>query len=523
VTSLKAFQPRLWKFTNPVFLGVFLIIGLFTYSEYGLGWDEGEQHHIGEVSWNYVFKGDTGIKTYLNRDYGVAFELPLIILEKLLGLTDPHDVFLMRHLVTHLFFLLAAFFCYKLCFLLYNNEWIALIGFLLYTLHPHLYAHSFFNTKDIPLYSLFIICFYFQARAFEHKSALRFLLLGILLGLLINIRIIGVLLLGCCLFFLAIDAALERKPKRHAWLMFVLLASACTALYATWPNLWENPVSNFKEALANMSKFRWFNTNLFNGDFVAASKLEWNYIPVWFGITTPIPFLIGGLGGFLLVIVLAIKKPMHTLSTIKGKCNATFVICFLVPLVAVIVLNSVLYDGWRHLYFVYASWIMLAVFFVDELYKYVNKKWLITALVSASFIVVIAQMVIFFPYQHVYFNNIVSFNRPPEYIRHKYEMDYWGTSYKQAFKTILSRDPSDTIFVNVDNMAGFFNTLILEEKERRRISLVPLDKARYFITNFRWHPQDYPYRPFSTIKVLNNTISATYVMEIKPNVTGTTN
>ncbi len=53
--------------------------------------------------------------------------------------------------------------------------------------------------------SMFIICFYFTAIAFHKKSLLNFAILGITLGLLINLRIIGSILFYSSLWFLLID------------------------------------------------------------------------------------------------------------------------------------------------------------------------------------------------------------------------------------------------------------------------------------------------------------------------------
>src|ERR1019366_5867486 len=89
-----------------------LVIALFTYRDYGISWDEPIQRHMGMVSYDYVAGGDTSLLIFTYRSHGVAFELPLIFIEKLLHITDSRSIFLMRHLVTHLFFLISVFFGY---------------------------------------------------------------------------------------------------------------------------------------------------------------------------------------------------------------------------------------------------------------------------------------------------------------------------------------------------------------------------------------------------------------------------
>ena len=84
-----------------------LIIALFTYEKYGMSWDEPMQRKTGEINCNYIFSNDNSLLTWQDRDYGVAFEVPLIIIEKALNLNDSRDIFTIRHLVTHCFFLIS--------------------------------------------------------------------------------------------------------------------------------------------------------------------------------------------------------------------------------------------------------------------------------------------------------------------------------------------------------------------------------------------------------------------------------
>ena len=92
-------------------------------------------------------------------------------------------------------------------------------------------------------------------------------------------------------------------------------------------------------------------------------------------------------------------------------------------------------------------------------------------------------------------------------------MDYFGVSYRQSLEYILKHDKSDTINIAIENYPGYGNNMILPEKERNRFNYVELKDAKYFITNYRGHPQDYtefaPYKWYS-IKVLNNTINTIY-------------
>ena len=85
-----------------------LVLGCVVFGDYGIAWDEPLQRDIGQQSFNYLFKGDKTLNKFKDRDYGVAVELPLLFLEQTYLSHDTRDIYRMRHLTVHLFFLLLA-------------------------------------------------------------------------------------------------------------------------------------------------------------------------------------------------------------------------------------------------------------------------------------------------------------------------------------------------------------------------------------------------------------------------------
>lgn len=152
-----------------------LAIGLHTYQDYGISWDESTQREFGRISYNYVFKGDKGLLTYSQAYYGVGLELPLMCFEKWFHLTDTRDVYLMRHMVTHILFLLGCLAGYSLVLRLFKNNIMASIAFLVLLLCPRIYAHSFFNSKDVGFLSVFLITLSFAQYAFSKINPATFL------------------------------------------------------------------------------------------------------------------------------------------------------------------------------------------------------------------------------------------------------------------------------------------------------------------------------------------------------------
>ncbi len=473
------------------------MLGLAVHGDYGLAWDEPEQRWIGQETFNYLFKSDTTLNKFTDRDYGVAFEVPLLFLEQTYLKHDSHDIYQMRHFTTHLFFLLSAFAFYLLIWLLYRNKTLAVTGYLMLLLSPRIYAQSFFNSKDIPFMCMFIVCFLACVVAFRDKSNRNFILLGILSGLLIDIRIMGIIMPAVVTTLFLIDIISGPQRKKMIILYFLYFVLTIAVVILAWPWLWKDPVGHFRFALANMSKFRWDNNILINGDFIKASKISWKYVPQWFGLTTPIMYLLLGMTGLVFVVVRFFRNPLAFIHQTNDRNQLIYLVCFAGPVISVIVLHSVLYDAWRQMYFIYPSFLLLAIyglssilnarFFSGDLPKVVISTLLIVSMAGTGFTMIISH-----PFEDVYFNILLS--KKDQYLRKTFELDYWGTSYRKALEYILTHDSSPVLKIHVSNVSGEYNYDILKSGDRKRIRYVENDnQADYFITNYRWHPQDYKY------------------------------
>ena len=140
-----------------LFFAAILCIGICVYKDYGISWDELVSRNNGLLTYKYVFEGDQEILTYRDRYYGTAFELLLLIAEKPFDFKDPRDIFFFRHLATFFLFWIASIFFYFLCKDHFKDWKMGLAGSLFLILSPRIFAHSFFNSKDLAFLSLFII------------------------------------------------------------------------------------------------------------------------------------------------------------------------------------------------------------------------------------------------------------------------------------------------------------------------------------------------------------------------------
>ena len=190
------------------------------------------------------------------------------------------------------------------------------------------------------------------------------------------------------------------------------------------------------------------------------------------------------------------------------------------PLLGVIVLRSSLYDAWRQMFFIYPAMVLLAVdgaaWVTSAFQRRMKPAWYYSLLAAGSlalFMPVAARMVELHPYEMVYFNRFAGADM--QTVKSRFDMDYWGLSYREGLEYILANDNSMNIYVYPDTDAGWRNGAILGSEGEARLRFVnDLAEADYFLGNYRWHPQDYPYHnEVYAVKVGNAKILSVFKME----------
>jgi hypothetical protein len=489
-------------------LALSVIVSLQIYQHYGLSSDEHGQSLIGERFYQYVFESDPDFHNYIERDHGAGFELPLTILAKKLNISDPRDIFLMRHIVSHLFFLLCMFAGYLLALKIFKNQWLACLAFVMLVMHPRIYAHSYFNSKDVPAMGTFMLAIALSYWAFLKKNPLLFLLVGIVCGYSASIRLMNVIILGPMFILFLFDLVTAIRSRQNIWLPLanplMVLAGCGITLYICWPTLWGDPVNNLLESYASLSKFRWFGNVWFAGSEIEAKYVPWSYIPTWFMLTTPEIWVLFGILGMILLIADLVNTPRAFFTNADQQFFLFLLLCFVAPIATIIILESTVYDDWRHLYFIYPAFVFLALYCIHRLAKR-KFRIAIIALCVAEVIVVTRFMIKAHPFQGVYFNYFISHEQ--DYLQKKYELDYWGASNKAGLEWVLAHSGSDSIRINDAWILGF-NLNILDPQQRKRFILAPEGQPIDFhIENFRTKPYKYQ-REHSVhnIDVLNSTV-----------------
>lgn len=494
---------------------VALIIGIYVAGDYGIAWDEPITRETGWINYNYAFNNDQQLLLYQDRYYGAGFELVLVFIEKWTGITSTADIFHMRHLANHILFLLAALSLYFLIFRLFKSKPLACLAFIMLVCMPRIYAHSFFNSKDIPMLSMYLITLSVSHWVFGRGKLLRYVLLGMLAGYTTSIRIPGlilaVLLAGYMVVDIISDIASKRRPGRSLSALGLFAAGFLVMLYAAWPYLWEHPFANFAESYAAMAHFHWTGDVFYRGAFIASTALPLNYFPTWFFITVPELWLIAGLAGIVLVIYNTARRPMQHITNTTDRFIVLALLCFAAPVAAVLLLHSVIYDDWRHLYFIYPSFLIMVIYAISKV-QAAKFRMAILGLCVVQLTWTGYFMVKSHPIEQVYFNAYVPHS--DEYLHNNYELDYWGSGFKQALEQLVAAQPADTILVgcNPGGVAPLrYNIQMLPEQDRQRIMITDPRDADYFITNFRFATFMYPSAQLMySVNLMNSTIYAVY-------------
>jgi len=442
-----------------IICALFLLIGLVALAgDYGIAPDERIQRRIAQANLDYILTQAEVSDPQLvptDRYYGVAFELPLLLAEQALGLTDSYPIHRLRLTLTHLFFIVSAYCCYRLACHLFGNRLIALLALLFFLLHPRLYAHSFFNSKDLPFVSMFVIALYLLERAFRRDTPGAFILLGIAVGLLTNLRIMGIMLLPAVLAMRGLDllyagAGPGRKQILLTGGLFALTAGL--TVYALSPYAWTNPVDYLATSLDLTINHPTVARQLFQGEWILSQQLPPHYNAVWFRITTPPPILLLGGLGIVAVLARGLARPGAVFRSGRRRFAGLLLAAFLLPPLAVALLGSNQYDDWKHLYFLYAPFGLLAAWGLHWLTAALarRRRWQggVYGLAGLGTGLILLQMAQLHPLQSLYFNFLVD-RTTPEQLRTRYYMESVNIGYGAGLGWLLKRHPGETLYVRV--------------------------------------------------------------------------
>ena len=531
------------QFFITCFFLILLFLGIFIYKDFGVSADEMTQRAIGQTSLTYLanlfgiaflLDGATPLidpaSVFLSqrdRDYGVAFELPAEFFAKVLHL-GSRDAYYFRHLLTFLVFYVAVYFFYRLIRLRYDSWRMGLLGATFLILSPRIFGDSFFNDKDLVFLSVFLIGIYTLVQFILKPNWRNALWHALACAIAIDVRLMAVLLPAATLAALLMLSLRQALPIK-IMLSLLGLYSVLLVVFviAFWPWLWLDPVGHFLLAFRNMAHFRHNPEMYFMGQIISAKELPWYYIPVWIGVTTPIIYSLLFCMGLGVTLKQVWTNGRRLWSTKQELQDLIFLGLFIAPLLAVIVLHSVLYNGWRQMYFLYPAFLLVAVrgwvWIWAQCHSHQRRRNGVALVLVACLGYTGYWMIRWHPHQYLYFNVLAG-----EFAK-RFDVDYWAVAYKPILEKIVAQNPK-RIFPLYIHPAGGTTWGVWQLDHQRNLYLLPTanvvriisDRSEacsdYVITTLMGNRTQYLGRPefavFDELKINGQIVYTTFKRQV---------
>ena len=177
--------------------------------------------------------------------------------------------------------------------------------------------------------------------------------------------------------------------------------------------------------------------------------------------------------------------------------------CFALPIITVILLDANIYQGWRHGYFLWAPFALLAAWGLHGVAETLRLRLLRAAgyaAAGAGLAATVISMALIHPNEQAFFNFSVD-RVQPNFLRTQYHIEHWGNAVRQGFEWLLQ---SDAIPSGADIASDRYwpNRDILPNDAREKISWNPSPDA--FV--IRHVSLERPDRAVYSLRVYNNTI-----------------
>jgi hypothetical protein len=357
----------------------------------------------------------------------------------------PFSVYYTRHLVNAGVGFLGLWGTWRLGRLLGGSA-VGFASLLMLVLTPMYYGHMFNNPKDIPFAAGVVWSLYYMGRCFAQRPNVSWQLivkLGIVYGLTLGVRVGGLMLLFFWIGILKWDFVCTYWKQRpqipwgalKAYLRLVI--PVCLLCYAVmlfcWPWAQLNPIMNPLRALSEFSNFPQDVEVLLDGTNYRSTQLPWFYVPLYFGVQLP-EFL------FVLLVVGVVALPRYWYWA--NKCQRQLLSLMLLmagfPLIYAMIRHPALYDAVRHFLFVVPLACVFSALTIQQVCSWGERNVSLYVFGVIGVVIVGLQaslMVRLHPYEYIYANSLAG-GVTGAYGR--YELDYWGSSFKEAAQELQS-------------------------------------------------------------------------------------
>lgn len=460
VVAEQELNHKLWgKIFIASLVAIFALMGVMSFW-YGLSGDEVDMNEYGKAILTYfsTFGADDTVfhmsKEY-DRDgvllyYGGFFDLVCAVINKF----SPFAEYTTRHIINAWTGFLAIYFSAKIVGLLTDKRLATLTVWLMF-LSPFFLGHAMNNPKDIPLATGYIASIYFTIRFFEKFPTVTwkdYLWLILSIGITINIRVAGILLIPYLFVYVGIlylvksfgsDEKVVLKDYTKPVLIIAILGYLAGSLF--WPYGQKNPISNPLDALSVMSDFKINLAQIWEGEKIMSGQLPGSYLIKSFFMTNTYALIAGLLAFFVFIKATAKNKRKHIIYFVAFTA--------LFPLFYIIYKKSNVYHAWRHVLFIFPSVIVIATLGWSYINAYITRTSKKAGVGLAIAAVLLIEPVIFiiptFPNTVTYHNQ---FAGGVKGAYGNYEVDYYYNSVKQCVDYFIENElpkygPTDTVLL----------------------------------------------------------------------------
>lgn len=455
----KGISRRLSAGLVAVFFVAITLLGLLISADYGQPWDETSEQDILRMNLNqyaealhlpqrYTGQGRLEwpqgglIENSVERDHGESAYYPMLWLMGEDTLTGAQRMTLW-HAYTWLWFMAGATALWLICRRLGLSRWLSCAVTLFLVLSPRMFAEGHYNNKDMVLLSLVLLTLWLALRLMEKPTFPRALLFSLAGALAANTKIIGLMIWGLCALFVLGRQIGGKRMSSRVWLVALVALVSFVGFYALLtPALWGDPLAYIQYVLGNTADFsRWKNSVLFRGAVFDTqnNSLPFYYLPYMILVTTPLWVLVFIITGQVLALIRLVKRRKTLL---LDSVDMTLLLCtclWLLPFLYAVVAGPTLYNGWRHMYFLYGPMLVLAAYGLHRAWNwlrglgkpYLKRTGAVLLALCMTYTGTI--MVLAHPNEYSYYNVLLINKDLPNYL----ELDYWNVSTLQTLRTLL--------------------------------------------------------------------------------------
>lgn len=437
-------QTKLARLAVALFLLALTLIGLFTCKDYGVPCDEISEQEIlkenlHEYAWHLLGPDSAAVRYYqeekigrifqsIEKDHGQSAYYPMAFLLAALA-NRPDQLTLWWHVVTWLWFMAGVCALYGLCRETGLTRPVSCMGTLLLYLCPRFFAEGHYNNKDMVLLALVLLTLWLGARFLRKTTVWNGLLFSLAGALAANTKIVGLFFWG----MMGLAAVVLVSCRKKWSLPMVGVAAGTIASFAVFytlltPALWTNPWEFLTYLLQNASGFtRWNGVVLFRGSIFTA-PMPWYYLPWMMILTLPVYVLPLAAVGQLAAAGRICRQKGGALQNPQSLTLMAATLGWLVPMAYQMLAKTLIYNGWRHFYFVYAGVALMGaqgMGFIIRILRRRTGEFAMHRLFVAGMCLLFLWMSIGIaqnhPYQYGYYNRIERAGAED-----RMELDYWG-------------------------------------------------------------------------------------------------